>query len=273
MVRLLGQKKRTGSVLTTFAIATFGLHVLTLFLLIIQGLNIRNINVRKSPTFVQLINGQPVNVTDDLQREPEAIRQFVSNTMISMFDWSGNLPAANIEQVAEPKIDPGISITIPKKGGKKVTTSSWIASFALSEDFRKGFLTTIAEMTPPEIFSLNSKQAMTAQLRIKRVYPPEKIAPGEWRVGMVADLIQKKRSDDRKVITPFNKDFLVRAVDTFPYPLPEKMTDQQKAIYNMRAERLEIFEMRNLCLLDKSGENYQSQINPCNPGSSGSFIR
>lgn len=39
---------------------------------------------------------------------------------------------------------------------------------------------------------------MTSQLIIKRVYPPKQIAPGKWRVGMVADLIQKNRVGGEK---------------------------------------------------------------------------
>ncbi|MFH7027918.1 MAG: hypothetical protein ACHBN1_21600 [Heteroscytonema crispum UTEX LB 1556] len=265
MVRLLEtRKKRTGSVLTTFAIATFGLHLLTLLFLIFQGLTIRTLSMQKSPTFVQVIDGKPATVTNDLEREPEAIRQFVSKTMISMFNWSGTLPAQNIEQVANPTSDSGIPIQTPRGYNQKVTTSSWIASFALSEDLRKGFLTTIAEMTPPEVFSNNRNQAMSAQLVIKRVYPPEKIAPGKWQIGMVADLIQKKRFEDKTIIVPFNKDLLVRSVDSFVSPLTnDTTTDLQKAVYSIRNEKMEIYEIRNLCLLDKYQNSPENKLKYC----------
>jgi hypothetical protein len=265
MVRLLEtRKKRTGSVLTTFAIATFALHLLSLFLLIFQGLTIRTLSMQKSPTFVQVIDGKPATVTKDLEREPEAIRQFVSKTMISMFNWSGTLPAQNIEQVANPTTDLGIPIQTKRGYNNKVTTSSWISSFALSEDLRKGFLATIAEMTPPEVFFSNRDQAMSAQLIIKRVYPPEKIAPGKWQVGMVADLIQKKRFEDKKLIIPFNKDLLVRSVDSFVSPLNnDTTTDLQKAVYSIRNEKMEIYEIRNLCLLDEYQNSTENKFKYC----------
>ncbi|MDZ8105217.1 MAG: hypothetical protein RM338_06265 [Nostoc sp. DedQUE12a] len=263
MVRLLEKGKRTVSVLTIFAIATFSLHLLVLLLFLFQGITIRQLALRKPPNFVQLIDGQKVDEVDDLKRDPEAIRQFISKTMIAMFKWSGTLPPQRIEEVANPKSDLGILIRTPQGGSQKISTTSWIASFALSEDFRKGFLSTIAEITPPEVFSENRNQGMTSELVIKRVYPPKEIAPGKWRVGMVADLIQKNRGDNRRVITPFNKDFLVRATDYFPNPQMESGTDLQKAIYSVRADRLEIYEIRDLCLLDNSSNLNEAQLKEC----------
>ncbi|MDZ8027351.1 MAG: hypothetical protein RMX35_00795 [Nostoc sp. DcaGUA01] len=263
MVRLLEKGKRTASVLTIFAIATFSLHILVLLLFLFQGITIRQLSLRKPPNFVQLIDGKTVAEIDDLKRDPEAIRQFISKTMIAMFKWSGTLPPQRIEEVANPKSDLGILIRTPQGGSQKISTTTWIASFALSEDFRKGFLSTIAEITPPEVFSENRNQGMTSELVIKRIYQPKEIAPGKWRVGMVADLIQKNRGDDRRVITPFNKDFLVRAADYFPNPQIESGTDLQKAIFSVRADRLEIYEIRDLCLLDNSNNLNEAQLKEC----------
>jgi hypothetical protein len=272
MVRLLEKRQRTGSILTIFAIATFSLHLSALFLLIFQGINIRQLSLRKPPNFVQLIDGKPANVSG-VEREPEAIRQFVSKTMTSMFNWSGKLPPQSIEEVTQPQADAGISIQTSRGGSRKVSTTSWIASFALSEDFRKGFLSQIAEMTPPEIFYNNPRQAISGQLVIKRVYPPQPIGLGKWRVGMVADLIQKKQADNRTIVTRFNKDLLVRAVDSFAYPQVDNTTVLQKAIYSVRADQLEIYEIRNLCLIDEYN-NQNEDINVCgNRQRTDSFIK
>ena len=274
MVRLLEKKQRSTSILTIFAIATFGLQLLLLLFLIMQGLNIRQLSVRKQPNFVQMVDGKPVNSTDDLARDSEVIRQFISKTMTSIFDWSGTLPPQSIEEVGKPKPDLGILIKTPSGGSQKVTTSSWIASFALSEDFRKGFLGQIALMTPPEVFANNPQQIISGQLVIKRVYPPKEISPGKWEVGMVADLIQTKKADGKKLIVPFNKDILVQAVDYFDYPQSELLTVLQKAIYAVRSERLEIYEMRNLCLIDKYDNLQGSNSNQCETEQkSGNFIR
>ena len=262
MVRLLEKQKRKGNLFVTLAVATFGLHLLTLLLLIIQGLTIRQLSLQKPPTFVQLVDGKPVNTTSELQRKPEAIEEFVSKTMISMFNWSGKLPTQNINQGTNPKKDLGISIRTPQGGSKKVTTSSWVSSFAFSEDFRKGFLSMVAELTPPEVFSSNSSQAILAELNITRIYPPQQIEPGKWKVGMVANLVQKRGSEN-KIITPFNKDIFVQAVDTFDYPIKQNLTDLQKAIYTTRSDKLEIYEIRELCLTDKYDNLATDGFNRC----------
>ncbi len=261
MVRLLEKRKRKGNLFVTLAVATFGLHLLTLLLLIIQGLTIRQLSLQKPPTFVQLVDGKPVNNIDELQRKPEAIEGFVSKTMISMFNWSGKLPAQNVNQASLPEKDLGISIRT-SGGSKKVTTSSWISSFALSEDFRKGFLSAVAELTPPEVFSSNSKQAISAELNITRIYPPLQIEPGKWKVGIVANLVQK-RGGENKIITPFNKDIFVQAVDTFDYRIEQNLTDLQKAIYATRSDKLEIYEIRELCLTDKYDNLATDGFNRC----------
>ena len=274
MVRLLEKKKTRVSILTIFAISTFGLHLLVLLFLILQGMNVQQLSWRKQPNFVQMVDGEAVDATDDLARDSEMIRQFVSKTMSSMFNWSGKLPPPTIEAVGKPQADLGILIRTPTGGSQRVTTSSWVASFAFSEDFRKGFLSQIAQMTPPEVFANNPQQVISGQLVIQRVYPPKQIAPGKWEVGMVADLIQVKQADGKKVIIPFNKDLLVRAVDYFDYPLTENTTILQQAISRVRAERLEIYEMRNLCLVDAYDNLSGAKSNQCLAvEKSGDFMR
>ena len=262
MVRLLEKQKRKTNLFVTLAVATFGLHLLTLLLLIIQGLTIRQLSLQKPPTFVELVDGKSVNNQNELQRKPEVIQKFVSQTMQSMFDWSGKLPVQNVNQANNPKKDLGISIRTLQGGSKKVTTSSWVSSFAFSEDFRKGFLSTIAELTPPEVFSSNSNQAILAELNITRIYPPQEIEPGKWRVGMVANLVQK-RGEDNRIVTPFYKDIFVQAIDAFDYPIATNLTDLQKAIYKTRSEKLEIYEIRELCLTDKYDNLATDGFNRC----------
>ncbi len=250
VVSLLQKKKKTINLLTFLAIAGSGLHLLVLLILIIQGIKIRQLSLRQPPNFVELINGKRIAIQDNLDRDPEDIREFVRKTMTLMFNWSGVLSPQTLEEVTQPKKDQGILIPTPQGGNQKVTTSSWIASFALSEDFRKGFLREIAAITPLEVFAGSPAQKISAQLMIKRINPPELITAGKWRVTIVADLIQTKLADGRRIIIPFNKDLLVRAVDYFPYTSINDLTNLQKAIYSTRAAQLEVYEIRNLSLLD-----------------------
>jgi peptidoglycan/LPS O-acetylase OafA/YrhL len=62
----------------------------------------------------------------------------------------------------------------------------------------------------------------------------------------------------KQIIIPFNKDILIRATDYYSYLLPEKASSLQQAIYDMRSNKLEIYEMRNICLLDSSNSCYNA---------------
>lgn len=79
---------------------------------------------------------------------------------------------------------------------------------------------------------------------------------------MVANLVQK-RGQDNKIITPFNKDIFVQAVDSFNYPIATNLTDLQKAIYKTRSDKLEIYEIRELCLTDNYDNLAKDGFNRC----------
>ena len=262
MVGLLKKKQQQPKVnlLIVLTFITFALHILTLALLILQGVTIRQFYLRKPPTFTQLINGEKVNSLDVPEYEPSVIQQFTSKFATLMFDWSGKLPPQTVQDVSQPREDLGIPIRTIQGTNKKVSTSSWMASFAISEDFRQAFLREIADITPPEVFSTDKDRALSAQLIIKRIDQPEKFDQGKWRVGMVANLVQTRISDNRQVIIPFNKVFLIRSVDYFAYPEVNSVTDLQKAINVMRADKLEIYEIRDLCLLDETNIDFSNSF-------------
>jgi hypothetical protein len=67
---------------------------------------------------------------------------------------------------------------------------------------------------------------------------------------------------------------LVRATDYFSYPLPDKMTNLQRAIYAVRSSKMEIYEIRNLCLIDNYNHSPQEQLTPCGtPPNAENFIK
>lgn len=270
MTLLSSKQKSIVNVLGIFAIATVALHALTLLILLFQGFIIRNLSTQKPPNFIQLIDGKIALENENQEPDPEEIRQFVSQTMGAIFNWTGALPAETIEDATNPKPDAGISIKTPQGTIKRVPTSSWIGSFALAEDFREGFLGQIAQIVPPEVFSQNPNQALAARLVIQRVYPAQKIAANRWRVGMVANIVQLRRSDNKKILTPFNKDFLVRSIDSFDHPLANQITQLQKSVYSVRAQKLEIYEISNLCLYDISSNSRASR---CGDTNSDAFVR
>ena len=79
---------------------------------------------------------------------------------------------------------------------------------------------------------------------------------------MVANLVQK-RGQERKIVIHFNKDIFVQAIDSFDYSIPANITDLQKAIYAVRRDKLEIYEIRDLCLTDKYDNLATDGFNRC----------
>ncbi|WP_218082510.1 hypothetical protein [Anthocerotibacter panamensis] len=236
MVRLLQERRK--DILPLFVLATFISQVFVILLLMFQGTLINQLSRKAPPTLVQLVDGQAVQVgpMDHLERTPEIVRRFVGETMSLMMNWSGTLPPETVEESKVPKPDPGVGI-----GGKRIATATWQAGFALSEDFRRPFMETLAQLTPPEVFG-NGTQVV---LVVRNIGNPEKIGEGRWRVAMVANVVVfRKDQDSLGKAIPFNKDIYVRAVEASP--TLENTTPLQKAIYRIRQSGLEIYAIREL---------------------------
>ena len=100
---MLQEKKSSVNLLTLFTIFTFSLHFLAAIFLLFEGLRIYSLIHKKPLTFVQLVDGKRVSQVDTFEREPEVIRQFVAKTMAAMFNWSGTLPPASVEDAKDFK--------------------------------------------------------------------------------------------------------------------------------------------------------------------------
>lgn len=256
MVQLLGKRKLGSSTLSLCALIASGLNLLSFLFIAFQGLTLNQMSLRKPPALVQVSDSQSIQVTDELERNSETIKNFVQSIMTSLFTWSGTLPPQTIEEAKNPNSDPGVAIKIANATTKKVATTTWVASFAISDQgFRQSFLQTVAQLTPPEIFSRNSKAAIASQLYIRNLSNSEKIESGKWKIVMVADIIFYHPATNRKKLVPLNKEILVRAVDTPEHPLPSLVSPLQQAIYSTRKMELEIYEIRDLCLTDKTDKS------------------
>ena len=196
---------------------------------------------KQAPVLVELQNGQPVRVgpIDHNDRSAETIRRFTASTLTMLMGWSGFLPPENEGEIRSPRPDPGVEI----EGGKyKVTTATFQAGFALSEDFRGEFLRKIAQLTPSEI--LTSRTMQTA-LVILHTSDPIAVEEGKWKVRMVANLISLRKGDTGKVI-PFNKEVFIKAVDAPGQLELENANALEKTIYGVRQSGLEIYAVRDL---------------------------
>jgi hypothetical protein len=233
--------KRSNTLPVIFLASLAAIGVSFISNLIVLGF-LSQLNRKPVPNLVQLQDGQTIQVASmgSSERTPEVIQRFASDTMTLMFNWSGQLPAETPEQAANPKPDPGVPIVAARRGSGKVTTATWQASFALSEDFRKEFLQKVAELTPADIFSRSSQVVLIP----RSISAPEQVAKGEWKLAMVANLVTLETTNGAGRAIPFNKEIFIRAVDT--PPLAQEAAPLAKLVYRIRQSQLEIYAIRDL---------------------------
>lgn len=235
------QEKRftTSDTLALFAVVTLGLHIINLLGVILLYGAYSSLARKAPPTLVQLETGKTIAVAPlgSKERTPKVISQFVADIFTLMMNWSGTLPATTVEEAANPKPDPGIKID----NRNRLTTAAWQASFALSEDFRKEFLTKLAQITPSGVFN-RSVQVTLVPLEIQ---PPTQIASGKWKVKMVANLMVMDKTSNLGDVIPFNKEIYVQAVEA-PKAPTETLSELASKVYSVRQSGLEIYAIRDL---------------------------
>jgi hypothetical protein len=243
-MRLIKQKQTY--VFPIFVLATLVVQVLVFFGLLIQLGLWTKISRRPTPTLVQLLDGQAIQVSPSahLDRNPDVIRRFVNETMTLMFSWTGTLPPEGTERSDTPEPDPGVEAR-SSGGAGRLATASWQAGFALSESSRKPFLETIARMTPPDVFE---KRGAQATLVIKHVSFPVQIEPAKWKVQLISNLVIVNSEDKLGTPIPFNKEIYIAAVDPPTQPLENDSSRLQKIVYRIRQSGLEIYAIRDLTL-------------------------
>ncbi len=232
--------------LPIFVLASLGLSILSLGWQAANTLAINRESRKPAPTLVQLVDGRAIQVSPmgEQERTPEAVKHFVSQTLYLLFNWSGTLPPANPQEERIPKPDPGVKVTSRQQGGvgTLITTSSWQASFALSETYRNEFLEILAGLTPREVFA----RSLEAVLIIRHISEPEQIEPGKWKVNVVADRILFDRSNNQGKPIAFNREIFVQAVPQPISPLKDKASPLEQTVYETRQAGLEIHAMREL---------------------------
>lgn len=221
-----------------FVVGTLGLHLLTFFVLVLQYGAYSKLSKKAPPSLVQLETGKAITVAPlgNKERTPEVVKKFTTDTMTLMMNWSGTKPPTTVEEATKPIPDPGVAIT----SRRKVATAAWQAGFALSEDFRKEFLTKLAELTPPGVFQGTTQVALVPL----ELQTPQKIAEGKWKVKMVANLLAFDKGNNLGQVIPFNKEIFVRSVE--PPEFPGKSGGITSVIYQARSSGLEIYAIRDL---------------------------
>ncbi|NJM19998.1 MAG: hypothetical protein HC836_29730 [Richelia sp. RM2_1_2] len=216
-MQTLNTDKNQTNIVPLFAIATFGLHLLTLILLMFHGGMLQQVKRKSVPQIlVQLTDGRVItaDAKGNLQRDRETIRRFVGETMTLMFTWSQ----------------------------KQSSMVVWnISSELLRNDFRREFAQRFNN------FELESPQENV--LVIQRISQPEVISEGKWKVEILANRLIFSRGDNLGKSIPFNKQILVEAIDEVN-SLPSIPTPLNLAVYRLGEARIQIY---NICdIEDKS---------------------
>jgi hypothetical protein len=246
-------KTSSGNILTLFVLATLGLQGLLFLQTTFNTLWIAKLARKPSPTLVELVDGRSIQVGAEasLYRSPQSVQYFVSQIATMLFSSSGMLADDSTVSKSsfKPALDPGIELKGNNfRGKRKVTTSAWEASFALSEDFRSTFLPELAQITPVGVFSGTTQTVLV----INHLSEPLPIEAGVWKLKMIANLYLFTGGDRIGKAVPVNKDIYVRAVYVTPQPLLESATEIQRAVYNARASGLEIYRFGDLAASSNS---------------------
>lgn len=242
-MRVLKVKKP--DVFPAFVLGTLILQSLVLVILFGELYLMARLSRKPAPSLVQLVDGRAIQTAPQghLERTPETIRRFLNETMTLMFSWSGTLPPETVEEAKSPKPDSGVLVQNKQMRGNRVTTATWEASFALAEDFRKPFVEKLATLTPDSVFD---KKGTKGLLVIRRIGEPQAIAPGKWKVAVIANLILFSSQDRVGSAIPFNKEVFVAATTPPTQPLAEKADGLEQIVYRTRQAGLEIYAMRDL---------------------------
>ncbi|HEY9599905.1 MAG TPA: hypothetical protein V6D33_19765 [Cyanophyceae cyanobacterium] len=221
------------------ALAGVGLSSLSLVAQIFLFVSYSSLSKKPVPTLVQLSSGDSIAVTQlgSKERTPEVLMTFTSRALTMLMSWSGTLPGEG--QSTQQQEDTGVEIKVEGRQ-EKVTTPTYQASFALSEDFRKEFLQELAKLTPEGVFSGTTK-VVFVPLEIQK---PIQIEPGKWKVSVVSNLLVFDQSDIAGRAIPFNKDVFLQAVEVPEYQ--PQLSGIALAVQQMRSSGVEIYAIRDL---------------------------
>ncbi|MEH1910036.1 MAG: hypothetical protein V7L05_33970 [Nostoc sp.] len=229
-MQLLKPENRKNSPLPLLVVGTFGLHLFTLLLLIFNGSMLQQLSRQLTPqSLVQLVDGRTITVDPqpNLQRQPEAIRRFVGETMSLMLTWSQQQPPTQVWEI----------------------TSQLVA-----DDFKQKLKSQLTNLSPDSQFE-NVNRGAENVLVIQKISQPTEIDNGKWKVDIVANQLVFSSYDKLGKSVSFNKQILVRAIDQPATSLPNAALPLHFAAYRLGEARLEIY---NICEI----EDQNCSVNP-----------
>ncbi len=220
---------------------TAGISGLALLLQMVILGNVVNIAQKPAPSLVQLSDGQAIKVKaiGSTDRSLEVVQNFTTDSLIMLMSWTNELPTIK----GQAKTDDKGFLVKTKTGEKLITLGTFQASFVFSDQLRDEMVKILAEMTPPDVF----KGTIKTTLKFQHVTIPTLIEQGKWRVNVVGTLLQYQPGRGDTVKIPFNKEMIVKSIDTPTIPAGGKFSNELEAVvYNIRQAGLEIVAMKDL---------------------------
>jgi hypothetical protein len=215
-MQLIPKKNHQKNILPLFAVGTFGLHVITLLLLMFHWSLLQQLSRHLMPqSLVQLVDGNAitVNPTPNLERYPETIRRFVGQTMTLMLTWSKQQPPETVWEISSQLL----------AAGAKQKLQSEIMNFNSTNKFQNGGSESV--------------------LILQKISQPTKIGEGKWKVEMIAHQLIFSNSDRLGKSVQFSKQIIVKATDTQVISLPDLPLTWHVAAYRLGEARLEISDI------------------------------
>ncbi|KYC36731.1 hypothetical protein WA1_44440 [Scytonema hofmannii PCC 7110] len=220
-MQLLKQENKKTNILPLLAVATFGLNLLALLVLMFHGSMLQQLNRRNTTqSLVQLADGSAITADpkQNLERNPETIRRFVGETMTLMLTWSQKQPPRTVWQ---------------------------LSSQLLAGNARQRFELEVDKLIP-ENQAGNINKGTESVLVVQRISEPTKIESenGKWKVEIIGNHIVFTSSDPLGETTPFRKQILVQAIDEQATSLPKVPLPLDLAVHRLGEAKLEIY---NIC--------------------------
>ncbi|MEA5514813.1 hypothetical protein [Nodularia sp. UHCC 0506] len=217
-MQLVKTENKKTNILPLLAVVTFGLHLLSLLLLLFNSSMIQDLKQQLTPkSLVQLVDGRAITVdakqTDE--RHPETIRRFVGETMTLMLTWSQQQPPLTVWE---------------------------ISSQLLANNLKPKFQAEITNLNPTGRLA-NINRETEYVLVIEKISQPTKIDDGKWKIEMFANQLNFSGSNNLGNSTAFNKQILVQAIDEAAISLPAQPLPWHLAAYRLGEARLEIYEI------------------------------
>ncbi|MBW4615263.1 MAG: hypothetical protein KME21_18700 [Desmonostoc vinosum HA7617-LM4] len=218
-MQILKTENKKNNSLPLLAVATFGLNLFTLLLLVFNNYLIQQLGQQLTPqSLVQLADGRAITVDpkQNLEREPETIRRFVGGAMSLMLTWSEQQPPKTV----------------------------WaISSELIADKVQQKFQSEITNLNPDSQFE-NVTRGNESVLVIQKISQPVKINDGQWRVEILANQLTFSTADKLGKSAKFNKQIVVQAINEPATSLPNTALSLQSVAYRLGESRLEIY---NIC--------------------------